>query len=247
MAACGASRSNTLSANNPNPDRFLYERGQAALKESKWLDAREYFRQVVDNYPQSPLRPDAKIGVGDAFIGEKGSENYVLAANEFREFLTFFPQHPKADYAHYRLAMSHYLQMRAPDRDQTETKEAVSEFQSFFTRFPTSPLTPEVRQKWREARDRLSEASYRVGYHYFRIRWYRGAIDRFREVLKDDPEFSGRDRVYFHLAESLLGPDRTNKQGVPEAITYYQRLLDEFQASEFRLRAEQRLTEIKTS
>ena len=235
--ACGANR-NALPPDTANPDRFLYDRGMQALKEEKWLDAREYFRQVVDNYPQSPFRPDAKLGIGESFLGEKGSENLVLAANEFREFLTFYPLNEKADSAQYKLAMSHFMQMRAPDRDQTETRQALDEFNAFFTRFPQSKLVPEVRQKWREARDRLSEASYRVGYHYFRIRWYPGAIDRFREVLKEDAQFGARDKVYFHLAESLI---RADKNRTAEALPYYQRLLDEFPMSEYREEAQERL------
>src|SRR5687767_13110352 len=189
---CGGTR-DVSPANVANPDRFLYDRGQAALKERKWLDAREYFRQVVDNYPGSPLRPDAKLAIGDTYLGEKSAESLVLADNEYREFLTFYPTNPRADYAQYKLAMSHFEQMKAPERDQTETQEALREFQVFFDRFPNSPLTAEVRQKWRAARDRLSEASFRVGVHYYRIRWYPGAIPRFKEVLKVDPEFTGRD------------------------------------------------------
>ena len=241
-AACGASR-NALPADQANPDRFLYDRGMQALKDEKWLNAREYFRQVVDNYPQSPLRPEAKLGIGEAFLGEKGSENLVLAANEFREFLTFYPLNEKADSAQYKLAMSHFMQMRAPDRDQTETREALAEFEAFFKRFPQSKLLPEVRQKWREARNRLTEASYRVGYHYYRIRWYPGAIVRFREVLRDDPEFVERDKVYFHLADSLLKSDKTRQA---EAPPYLQRLLEEFPMSEYREEAQQRLQALKT-
>ena len=101
-----------------------------ALKERKWLNAREYFRQVVDNYPQSPLRPDAKLGVGDSYLGEDTAESLVLAANEFREFLSSTRTSPRADYAQYKLAMSHFEQMRAPERDQTETREALKEFES---------------------------------------------------------------------------------------------------------------------
>jgi outer membrane protein assembly factor BamD len=222
------------------PDRFLFERGSAALKERDWLDAREYFRQIVDNYPQSPYRPDAKLGLGDSYMGEDSAESLVLAANEFREFLTFFPTNPRADYAQYRLAMSHYEQMRAPQRDQTETRAALKEFDVFFERFPESPLTPEVKQRWREARDRLSEASFLVGLHYYRTRWYPGAIDRFREVLSEDPEFSGRDAVYFHLAESLA---RTDKRA--EAIPYFERLLAEFPSSEHRENTQERLQALK--
>lgn len=239
VVGCGE-RQNTVPTNIANPDRFLYERGMAALAERKWMDAREYFRQVVDNYPNSPSRPDAKLGIGDSYLGEKTTESLVLSASEYREFLTFYPTNPRADYAQYKLAMTHFEQMRAPERDQTETKEALREFQVFFDRYPTSPLLPDVRMKWREARDRLSQAELRVGVHYFRIRWYPGAIPRFREVLKEDPEFSGRDEVYFYLAESLA---RTDKKA--EAIPYFERVLTEFDKSERGEDARKRLEELK--
>ena len=71
---------------------------------------------------------------------------------------------------------------------QTKTREALKEFDVFFQKFPNSALTPEVRKNWRIARDRLSDASYGVGLHYYRVKWYPGAIDRFREVLRDDPD-----------------------------------------------------------
>jgi len=238
-AACGGSRE-VLPANSANPDRFLFDRGTAELKDQKWFNAREYFRQVVDNYPQSPLRPEAKLGIGDSYLGEKSAESLVLAANEFREFLTFYPTHTRADYAQYKLAMSHFQQMRAPERDQTETQEALREFQVFFTRFPNSSLTPEVQQRFREARDRLSEASLRVGIHYLRINWCPGAVPRFREILKDDPQFSRRDSVYFNLAECLARAD--NKA---EAIPYLERLLTDFVESEHLEDAKKRLQELK--
>jgi outer membrane protein assembly factor BamD len=238
--ACGGGRS-IVPAGTAQPDKFLLDRGNAELKEKNWLRAREYFRQIVDNYPQSPLRPEAKLGVGDTYLGENSAESLVLGANEFREFITFYPTNTRADYAQYKLAMSHYNQMRRPERDQTETREAVKEFEAFFERYPNSSLTPEVKAKWREARDRLSEASYRVGYFYFRSRYYRGAIDRFRGVLKEDPGYSGRDAVYYYLAESLA---RTDKKA--EAIPLFERLLEEFEQSEHLLDARKRLEELKT-
>lgn len=239
LPACSA-RPATPPAGAAQPDRFLFDRGTESLTAEEWANARTYFQQVVDNYPQSPVRPDAKLGMGDAYLGQGGTENLVLAANEFREFLTFYPTNQRADYAQYKLAMSHFGQMRAAERDQTETREALKEFDVFFERYPNSPLMPEVRQNWRVARDRLSESSYRVGLTYYRQRWYPGAIERYREVLRDDPEFTNRDAVYFYLADSLA---RTDKRA--EAIPYFQRLLDEFQASEFLEDARKRLNELK--
>lgn len=239
VAGCGA-RQAVPEPGSAQPDRFLFDRGNTALQKEQWTNARTYFQQLIDGYPQSPLRPDAKLGVGDAYLGENSTESLALAANEFREFLTFYPTHARADYAQYKLAMSHFKQMRAPERDQTATRAAAKEFDVFFQKYPGSALMPEVKQNWRAARDRLSEASYRIGLHYYRIRWYPGAIDRFKEVLRDDPEFTGRDAVYFHLAEALV---RTDKKA--EAIPYFQRLLDEFDTSEFLDEARERLQALK--
>jgi outer membrane protein assembly factor BamD len=240
VAGCGGGTRNASPQNAANPDRFLYDRGLEALKERDWLDAREYFRQVVDNYPGSPLRADAKLGVGDSYLGERSAESLVLADTEYREFLTFYPTHPRADYAQFKLAMSFYEQMRAPDRDQTPTREALAEFQAFFDRFPNSPLVPEAKQRWREARDRLSEHNFRVGLLYYRLGVWSGALSRFQEVLKEDAGFTGRDQVYYYLGELYL---RNNKKD--EALPYYDRLVTEFVESEYLERARKRLEELK--
>ena len=161
IVACGGQRS--VAPPGVQPDRFLFDRGTAELMARHWLQAREYFQRIVDGYPQSPTRPEAKLGIGDSYLGENTPESLVYAANEFREFLQFYPTHARADYAQYRVAMSHYQQMKAPERDQTATRAAIREFDAFFERYPGSPLTAEVRTKWREAKDRLSAASYQVG------------------------------------------------------------------------------------
>ena len=240
VSACGGARQETVPANTAQPDKFLFDRGQTALKEEEWANARTYFQQIVDGYPQSPFRPEAKLGLGDSYLGENTAESLVSAANEFREFLSFYPTSPRADYAQYRLAMTHFVQMRAADRDQTETKAALAEFDVFFQKFPNSPLMPEVKMNWRIARDRLSESSYRVGLTYYRLRWDTGAIDRFREVLKEDPGYTGRDAVYFYLAQSLARSDKT-----AEAIPYLERLLAEFDMSEFLEEAKELLQKLK--
>jgi outer membrane protein assembly factor BamD len=238
VVACGGTRN--VAPPGVQPDRFLFDRGSSELMMQHWLQAREYFQRIIDGYPQSPNRPDAKLGIGDSYLGENTAESQVYAANEFREFLQFYPTHMRADYAQYKMAMSHYQQMRAPERDQTETKAAIREFEAFFERYPTSMLTTEVRAKWREAKDRLSTASYRVGVYYYRARWYPGAIDRFKEILRDDPGYSGRDAVYFYLADSLT---KTDKKA--EALPYLDRLVKEFDKSEFLADARMRLAELQ--
>jgi len=223
-------------------DRYLHDKGTEALAGKRWLRAREYFRQLYDGYPQSAYRPDAKLGLGDAYLGEGSAEALVLAQNEFSEFLTFYPSSRRADYAQYRLGMTHFKQMLNPERDQTQTREALAEFETFIARYPNSALLPEVKEKYRQARDRLSESEYRVGLFYYRVRWYPGSIERLKGVLDNDPEYTGRDAVYFYLGEGYLKLDRK-----AEALPYFDRLTAQFPKSEFLVRAKRRVDEIKTA
>ncbi|MGH9163493.1 MAG: outer membrane protein assembly factor BamD [Vicinamibacteraceae bacterium] len=224
------------------PDRYLYEHGTKALNDKKWLTAREYFQQLVDAYPQSPHRADAMLGIGDTHLGDGTPEGFVNAQQEFSGFLNYYPTHPRADYAQYKLALTHYYQMGEPERDQTETRLAIQQFGTLFKRFPNSKISAAARPQYREARDRLSESTYRVGLFYFRQQWYPGAITRFREVLEGDPHYTYRDAVYFHLAESLI---RVNQQAA--ALPYLDRLQKEFERSEYLVRAKELSARLKSS
>src|SRR4029079_2600543 len=121
-------------------------------------------------------------GLGDTYLGEGSAESYVLAVNEYREFLSFYPTNNRADYAQFKLAMAHFYQMRKPERDQSETREAIAALQTFVDRFPRSPLADEGKKHLREAKDRLDDSDYRVGLFYYRAKWYPGAVDRLKAL-----------------------------------------------------------------
>ncbi len=177
-AACGVRHARLVPPGTSEPDHFLFDKGTAALNAKKWLTSREFFKQVVETYVQSPYRPDSKLGV--------------------------------------------------------------KELQTFVDRYPNSSLMPEVRPKLREARDRLSQNDYMVGYFYFRQRWYPGAINRFKSLLDQDPGYTGRDAVYYYLGESLVKQKRE-----AEALPLYEKLVSEFERSEYLVEAQRRIAELK--
>jgi outer membrane protein assembly factor BamD len=242
MALClaGCSSNPPLTAAPGEADKILLERGNAALKERKWATARQYYSELLESYPQSPLRAEAKLGVGDSFLGEDNSGSYVYAQNEYREFLAFYPTNPRADYAQMQLGMVHFSQMLNPQRDQTETKEAIREFQTFVERYPGSPLLPQVKERLREAKDRLSDWDLAVGTTYLNMRYFPGAEQRFRHVLEHDPEYRRKDSLYFHLAETLERADKKH-----EALPYYERLVAEFEQSQYLEEAKKRIALLK--
>ena len=245
-AACGPTTARKPPEGSLEPDKFLFENGSKALAEKRWYVAREFFRQLVDNYPQSLYRADAKLGIADTFKGEHTPESSVLAVNEYREFLALYPTHKRSFEAQFKLGMVHHADMRSPERDQTETREAVNELTTFVQRCASapdcqsSPLAEEGRKRLREARDRLSLSEYRVGVFYFRQEWYPGAIERLAGILKNDPEFTYRDGVYYHLGQIFL---RANRPA--EALPYLDKLVKEFEKSEFLEQAQKQIDQIK--
>src|SRR5688572_25183182 len=224
-------------------DQLLLDRGKEALQGRSWTRARTYFSELLESYPQSPLRAEAKLGVGDSFLGENSSASYVYAQNEYREFLAFYPTNLRADYAQMQLGMVHFNQMLSPQRDQTETREAIKEFQVFVERYPNSKLITQVKERLREAKDRLSASEVEVGNLYHRKIGRASCRERVKYVLKNDPEYTRRDSVYFYLAETL------EKWGIPdkkkEALPYYERLVQEFEQSEHLEEARRRIDRLK--
>ena len=242
LGGCATGAPKKPPTGTPDPDKFLFDRGNENLARKRWIVAREYYRQLVDGYPQSPYRADAKLGIGDTYMGERSAESYVLAINEYHEFLNFYPTSKRAHYAQFQLAMAHFRQMKSPMRDQTETRDAIRELQVYITKYPDQPLVNEARQRLREARDRLDEWDLGVAEHYYRIKWFPGTIGRLAPLIKADPEFTGRDKAYYLLASAY---EKVNRPA--EALPFYERLVKEFEQSDYLDKAKQRIADLKTS
>lgn len=242
-AACaGNPQAKLPPAGSAEPDKFLFDRGNEELAKKHWFAAREYFRNVVDRYPQSAVRPDAKLSLGDTYLLENSAESRVLAVNEYQEFLSYFPTHKRADYAQFKIAYAHYKQMLPAQRDQTETREAIAQFETFEKRFPNSDLKADADKYLRESRDRLSDSEFQVGLFYTRVKWCPGAVDRFDKLLKTDPQYTNRDGVYYYMAECYY----LAKQNAL-ALPYYDRLVKEFTTSQYLERAKKRVVELKAA
>jgi outer membrane protein assembly factor BamD len=240
LAGCGGGRARLPEPGSVDADKFLFDRGIEELKEKHWISSREYFRRLIDVYPTSNFRYDAKLAIGDSYIGEGRIDSLILAANEFREFLTFYPVAPRADYAQYKLSVALSRQTLKPQRDQTATHEALREIDTFIKLYANSALMPEVTKLHREMRDLLSESEFAPGLHYYRYRNYPGAIERFSGILRDDPGFTHIDKVIFYLAESLY-----KVKAIPESQVYYEKVIADRPQSRYVKDAQKRLLEIK--
>jgi outer membrane protein assembly factor BamD len=239
-SACGNKSTEVLPGNAQGDERLL-ALGRDALQNEKWEDARGYFQQLLDSFPRSQLAGDARLGVADSYFQQKGSGNLVLAIAEYRDFLTFFPNHPRADYAQYQIAFGHYRQIRPPDRDQEPTTLAIEEFEKLIELYRNSRYAEEGKALLEECYETLGESEFRKGLFYLEIRKAcRAAIERFNEVLQNYPSFSRKDELHFRLGTAYNLCNQPD-----EAKPHFQQVVDGFPDSKFREQAQTELASLQ--
>lgn len=224
-------------------DKFYVELGKKELEEKHWEQARTYFKQLIDSYPRSNLVAEARIGIADSYFNQRGAGNLVLAIAEYRDFLTFFPNHPRADYAQFQIAAAYHKQINKADRDQQPTLEAVTELKKLMELYRNSLYAEKGQELLSDCYNRLANHEMDVGAFYLKSRKAcRGAIARFKNILEKYPTFSRSDEVYFQLGQSYV-----LCRSPLEAMPYYQQLIDNYPQSSLKNEAEAILASLKAA
>ncbi len=228
LSACG-SRDPDIATLASNSDELIWQEGQKAYEKKAWENARQHFKRIIDGFPQSEYGPAARLALGDAYFGEGDTANSILAVSAYRDFLTLFPSHPRADYAQFRIGDGFYKQMNSADRDQEPTRQALAEYQRLLEAYPGTSHGEDARARIAECRRRLAQHEFHVGWFYQRTRqWCKAAIARYENVLDNFPDFAESDEVLFRLGECLA---RTGRG--PEALPRLARLVQDYPQSAF--------------
>ena len=239
--SCGGKSSETIPASAQGDERLM-ALGRQALENENWTEARGYLQQLLDSYPRSQLAGDARLGIADSHFNQKGSGSLILAIADYRDFLTFFPNHPRADYAQFQIASGHYRQVQSPDRDQEPTELAVEEFEKLIALYRNSRYAEEGRVILEECYELLAESEFRIGVFYLKIRKHcRASIPRLRAVIEKYPTFTKMDEVHFRLGSAY----QLCRQPV-EALPHFRQVVDSFPDSEFREEAQTILATLAT-
>jgi len=235
-----ASHSVDLEKLSSPSDEVVWKAAQEAVEKRDWDGARQYFRRLIDAFPNSAHQPEARIGLADTYMSEGGFGNYVLAVAAYREFLTLYPSHPLSPHAQFQAGEAYYKQMNGPDRDQTPTRQALDEYHRLLDVYPESDLVEPARERIEECRQTLARSEFMVGYFYQRSREaYRASIFRYLGILKEYPDYEKFDEVLFRLGEVYSAVALYS-----EARPQLNRLLEEFPESDFADDAQKLLTEM---
>lgn len=228
-----------LESTSGSSDEALFNLGEKWIKKDS-EKARLYFRQVIDSFPQSILAQRAKLRIADSYFQQKDEGSLLIAESEYREFISMYPFSPLASYARYQVAMTFYNRMHKPGRDQTNTLRAIEEFEKLLNDYPYAKEVEDARNKLKKCKDYYTEHIYMIGLHYYKFKAYRAAVNRLKEALEYNPDFSKIDRLYYYLGDALI-----NTNNKDEGKAYFSKLISSFPNSKYSRKAQKKLKKIE--
>lgn len=216
------------------PDKILYEKSLEDIQNKRYDVARLTLQTLINTYPNSDHLADAKLAVADSYYEQGGSGPLTHAEIEYKDFITFFPNHSRVAYAQYRAGMCEYRQLEKADRDPTHTRRAEREFQLLLLHHGTSEYAEEGERKLIQVQELLGEAEYRVSRFYYIKRNWRAAAARLVELVERYPNYSKRDHALWMLGKLFQKNVPVVWPADPErAAGYLARLIREHPLSDY--------------
>ncbi|MEK6589460.1 MAG: outer membrane protein assembly factor BamD [Nitrospinota bacterium] len=221
-------------------DYELLNEGQKNFAKRKFDKSEELFKQLLDEHPDSKLRIYAMMGLADSLYK---SNKFQEASFQYRDFYDLYPVHNNAVKSHFYKGMAEFNEVKPYDRDQTFTKNALSEFKKLTSNpdYINSPFYEESKQRLEKCRKILAENIFFIGRFYFRTSSYQSVINRMNDLLTEYPGEPFEDEAIFYIAESYYREDSFKK-----ASEEFKKLIEKYPGSVYVTTAKSRIAEIET-
>lgn len=168
-------------------------------EKEEYLRAQTLFELVLNNIVGRPEAEKANYYYSYTHYHLK---QYLLAAYYFKNFSNTFLNSQYREEAAFMSAYSNYKLSPIFRLEQSNTQQAIEEFQSFVNFFPKSPRVAECNNLIDELRRKLEEKAFAEGELYFNLRQYQSAVISFDNLLRDYPESPDVERVRFLIAKA---------------------------------------------
>jgi len=108
---------------------------------------------------------------------------YEDAIFEYEQLLKMFPYSQYNEEVNYKIGMSWYKLSYPPAYDQTETQNALQQFDFFLHQYPKSPLVEEVEKMYENCIKKLLEKKYQNAHIYYMMGYNNAAMMYLNEIF----------------------------------------------------------------
>ncbi len=201
LAACLALCVSACAAHQQTPTgENYYVLGQRAFATHDYRGSSIYFQKLIDQYPFSPYAEDAELKIG---LSQYQLKHYAEAISSLGDFEKMHPTSKQIELASYYLAMSHYDQIGRPDQDQSNTEQALQQFEIIERRYPETGFAALAHQQISVCREMLARHQLLIGDFYYKKANFRAAESRLAELMQKWPDTPVGDEALYQLGTTL--------------------------------------------
>jgi outer membrane protein assembly factor BamD len=235
LGSCNAERS---TARKNAKSKAISDRLQAAnwyFNHKKYDQAVYLYEELMPLYRGMPESQDMyfNYAVCRFKLGE-----LVSAAFYYEDFVRQYPGSPRAEDAQFQSAYSYYLLADPYYLDQTFTYKALEKLQLFMSRYPYSANREKCEGYITTLRETLAQKSFEQSMLYYKISYYKAAVQSFQNTIREYPDSKFREESQFLLFKACY---KMAEQSVTarkltryeQALDFYARFVEKFPSSKF--------------
>ncbi|HKC65018.1 MAG TPA: outer membrane protein assembly factor BamD, partial [Pyrinomonadaceae bacterium] len=228
----------------PGRDRQLFEIAAHEVRKGNYDEGRFLFNTIITTYPDSPFLPLSKLAIADSFYLEGTTSSLIQAAQNYQDWITFFPTHPLTDRAMLKVAESEIRQMGLPDREIPHALKAEQRLKAILQQFPNTTLRETIMAYLNAVQDNLAQHDFEVARFYQQRYMHgegglKGAQMRYREIIEKYKNSCVMDASLFNEGWLYLQEEEPD-----EAAKFFTQLVRDYPNSDFADKAKDELSKI---
>ncbi|MGD0076268.1 MAG: outer membrane protein assembly factor BamD [Candidatus Binataceae bacterium] len=189
----------TVLKQKPSSEDF-YSQGEATFQQADYNAAIDNYQHVIDQFPFSPYAEDAELKIALSLYQQ---HKYPEAISAFSDFQRMHPTNKDLPLASYYLGMAYFDQIHRPDQDQSNTANALAQFQALERRFPESEFARLAQDRIEICRETLARNEEIIGEFYYQRAQFRAAESRLAELMQKYPDTPIAPGALYELAVTL--------------------------------------------
>ncbi len=198
------------SCNKESFDRVLksddyslkYRKAKEYYKEGKYSKAMDLFEQLIPH--EKGKEHGAEVFFLYAMCNYQIGD-YLIAAHYFKKFAEEYPTSSYAEQALFMSAYCYYLESPRWSLDQEATKDAITQFQIFLSRYPDSKFVDSCNTLVDALNYKLEKKAFMNAKLYFDLGYYKAAGIALENALLDYPNTPfAEDILYYETKANYL-------------------------------------------
>lgn len=169
--------------------------------------------------------------------------DWILSQYHFKNYARQFPDGKHVEECYYMNAYCYFLNSPNYKLDQTYTKNAIKEFQSFIDLYPESTKLDTCNLLIDQLRGKMERKDYEIVKQYYKVEDWKAAIVSVKNYLKEYPSSQYSEELYYLLIDSYYTLAQNSiyskkEERLQGAIENYIKFLDLYPKSPYLSRAE---------